>query len=449
MRVSLPLLSGIRRWMPKRLFPRALLIIILPLVLVQAMVAWFFYERHWKSVSAHMASGVVGEITLILDTMGTPRDRAERAWLIEAAQNRLRLRVRFVEGARLSAPILSNDVNPDDFSLKDRMFAQFIARSINRPFMIDTSTEARRLGVMIQLPDGVLQISTRDERLYSLTINILILSMIATSLIVLFIAVLFLRNQVRPIRWLASAAERYGKGQEAPDFRPSGALEVRQAARNLLEMKNRMTRQIEQRSEMLAGVSHDLRAPLTRMKLQLAMLGEDPEIEDLRSDVNDMQRMVDGYLAYARGQDQEPAEPLELVRLITAVADDARRQGATVTVNMQGDLSMIGRPNGLKRCLTNLVENSRRHADMIAVMAERRANQIYIQIDDNGPGIPASRRSEMFRPFKRMDDARGPDTGGAGLGLTIARDVVRRHGGEIRLGDSDAGGLRVELRLPV
>jgi len=449
MRVTLPLLGRMRQLMPKRLFPRALLIIILPLILVQAMVAWFFYERHWKSVSAHMASGVVGEIMLVLDSMSTAENRAERAWLAQAAQDKLRLRVEFVGGAQLSNPVRGADIDPGDYSLKDRMFAQFIARSVTYPFVIDTGSEARRLGVSIQLPDGVLHVSTRDERLYSLTINILIISMITTSIVVLFIAVLFLRNQVRPIRWLASAAERYGKGQEAPDFRPSGALEVRQAARNLLEMKNRMTRQIEQRSEMLAGVSHDLRAPLTRMKLQLAMLGEDPEIEDLRSDVNDMQRMVDGYLAYARGQDQEPAEPLDLAILVRAVADDTRRQGATVTDSITGDLQMIGRPNGLKRCLTNLMENSRRHADNISLLAERRSNQIYIQIDDNGPGIPAERRTEMFRPFRRMDDARGPDTGGAGLGLTIARDVVRRHGGEIRLGASEMGGLRVELRLPV
>ena len=197
MRVTLPLLGRMRQLMPKRLFPRALLIIILPLVLVQAMVAWFFYERHWKSVSAHMASGVVGEIMLVLDSMSTAENRAERAWLAQAAQDKLRLRVEFVGGARLSNPVRGADIDPGDYSLKDRMFAQFIARSVTYPFVIDTGSEARRLGVSIQLPDGVLHVSTRDERLYSLTINILIISMITTSIVVLFIAVLFLRNQIQ------------------------------------------------------------------------------------------------------------------------------------------------------------------------------------------------------------------------------------------------------------
>ncbi|WP_416899662.1 MAG: sensor histidine kinase [Minwuia sp.] len=224
---------------------------------------------------------------------------------------------------------------------------------------------------------------------------------------------------------------------------------MRQAARNLLEMKHRLTRQIEQRGEMLAGVSHDLRSPLTRMKLQLAMLGESPEVEALRGDVSDMQRMVDAYLAFARGQETEPAEPMDFGQLMEEVGADMARQGAPVTVEAVGDLSMIGRPNGLKRCLTNLTENSRRFAQRISLRAERRVGQILVQIDDDGPGIPADKRKDVFRPFARLDDARGPDSGGAGLGLTIARDVIRQHGGDIRLLDAPIGGLRVEMRIPV
>lgn len=449
MRIPLPFDFGIRRMLPKRLFPRALLIIITPMVVLQAIVAWFFYERHWNSVSAHMAFGVAGEIALIIDQIRFDASAEHREWLFNTARRRLSLDASYEPGAKLQNPITRESFDERDFSLKDRMLARNLARRLWHPFTIDTETTPRQFHVAVELPEGVIHLTTRDERLYSLTLDIFIFGMMGTSVVVLFIAILFLRNQVRPIRWLASAAEKFGKGQDAPDFRPSGAAEVRQAARNLLEMKNRMTRQVEERSEMLAGVSHDLRAPLTRMKLQLAMLGDDPDVAALRSDVDDMQRMVDDYLAFARGQDQEPAAPMDFGVIIGDVEKDLRRQEFAVEVETIGDLSMIGRPNGLKRCLTNLAENSRRFAGRIAIRAERRVNQIFVQIDDDGPGIPADRRREMFRPFTRLDDARGPDAGGAGLGLAIARDVIRQHGGDIRLLDSPLGGLRVELRIPI
>ncbi|WP_417514274.1 ATP-binding protein [Minwuia sp.] len=449
MRINLPFELGLRRWLPKRLFPRALLIIITPMIVLQAIVAWFFYERHWNSVSAHMAFGVAGEIALIIDQIRLDPDPQKVDWLFNTARRHLSLEVEYLPGETLENPITRANFDDQNFSLKDRMLARNLVTRIWRPFTIDTETEARNFIVAVELPEGVIRLTTRDERLYSLTINIFIFGMMGTSVIVLFIAILFLRNQIRPIRWLASAAEKFGKGQEAPDFRPSGAAEVRQAARNLLEMKQRMTRQVEQRSEMLAGVSHDLRSPLTRMKLQLAMLGETDEIEALRGDVDDMQRMVDDYLAYARGQDQEPAEPVDFAALLRSIETDMQRQNANVSVETVGDLDMIGRPNGLKRCLVNLVENSRRFADRISIRAERRVNQIFVQVDDDGPGIPADQRKDVFQPFRRLDSARGPDAGGAGLGLTIARDVVRQHGGDIRLLDSPMGGLRVELRLPV
>lgn len=449
MRISLPFDLGLRKALPKRLFPRALLIIIMPMVVLQAMVAWLFYERHWKSVSAHMAYGVAGEIVMIIDQIGDDPDPAHRQYIFNTAHRALGLKVQYFPGDTLDDPVTPTNYDESEFSLKDKMLARTLVRRLHRPFLIDTETQPRKFIVDVELPDGVLRMTTRDSRLYTLTLEVVIVGMIVTSVVALMIAILFMRNQVRPIRWLASAAEKFGKGQEAPDFRPSGAAEVRQAARNLLEMKNRMTRQIEQRSEMLAGVSHDLRAPLTRMKLQLAMMGDTEEIEALRSDVADMQRMVDDYLAFARGQDQEPAEPLDLKALIEEVEADMRRQGAEIETAVEGDMRLMGRPNALKRCLINLLDNSRRFASSVTLKAERRANQILVRIDDNGPGIPANQRVEVFRPFRRLDNARGPDQTGSGLGLTIARDVVRRHGGDIRLLDAPGGGLRVELRIPV
>ena len=433
-----------KRLLPRRLLARSLLIIMAPLVLLQIAATWFFFSEHDDVITKRLAQGIAGGLGTIIEMMKQDTTGEQRIYIFTLAEKTLRFRLSFEEGAEIPP-----DYEPPRDTLLEKHLGNALVDRLGRRFAIDAESLPRDVEIRVQLPDGVLRALVRREQLFSDSTYIFIIWMVGASLILAAVAFVFMRNQVRPIRRLAEAAESFGKGRDVSDFRLEGATEVRQAAAAFLLMRARIKRQIEQRTTMLAGVSHDLRTPLTRMKLQLAMLGEDPEIEDRRSDVNDMQRMVDGYLAYARGQDQEPAEPLDLAALVRAVADDTRRQGATVTDSITGDLQMIGRPNGLKRCLTNLMENSRRHADGISLLAERRSNQIYIQIDDDGPGIPAERRTEMFRPFRRLDDARGPDTGGAGLGLTIARDVVRRHGGEIRLGASDMGGLRVELRLPV
>jgi two-component system osmolarity sensor histidine kinase EnvZ len=273
--------------------------------------------------------------------------------------------------------------------------------------------------------------------------------MVGTSMLLFGVATIFMRNQVKPIRRLAVAADNFGKGREVTHFKPEGAAEVRQAAAAFIAMRDRIQRQISQRTAMLSGVSHDLRTPLTRIKLQLALLKSGPEVEALEADVTEMERMLEGYLAFVRGEGAEAPQPTNLTQLLSETVAQARRNGGIIDLHTEGDLTVPLRPNAFRRCLTNLIENAMRYAHHVWVRAGTRGDAIEITIDDDGPGIPSDKREEVFKPFLRLEGSRNPETGGVGLGLTIARDVVRSHGGEIILADSPNGGLRARVRMPI
>ena len=284
---------------------------------------------------------------------------------------------------------------------------------------------------------------------YASNTDIFLFWMVGTSSILLIVSVLFLRNQIKPILRLADAAESFGKGREVHNFRPRGAREVRRAAHAFLEMKSRIERAMEQRTAMLAGVSHDLRTILTRFKLELALLGDSPEIDAMRKDVDEMSHMLEDYLAFARGDNGEIAQPTDISNALEELRGDAERNGHSATVSFHGLPVVTVKPQALKRCLGNLVSNAARHADAIAITGHRDHRYLTITVDDDGPGIPAEMREEVFKPFLRLDDARNQDEGGTGLGLAIARDIARSHGGDITLGDSPMGGLRASVRIPV
>jgi two-component system, OmpR family, osmolarity sensor histidine kinase EnvZ len=273
--------------------------------------------------------------------------------------------------------------------------------------------------------------------------------MVATSLVVLAIAIAFLRNQIRPIVRLADAAEAFGKGREAPNFRPRGAREVRRAAAAFLEMKSRIERAIEQRTTMLAGVSHDLRTILTRFKLELALLGDGAEIDAIKKDIDEMAAMLEAYLAFARGDMGEQPAPTDIGALLDELRVDSERHGHKSTVSFHGQPEVTVRPAAFKRCIANLVGNAARFASTVAITGHRDHRWLSVTVDDDGPGIPPQLREDVFKPFLRLDDARNQDEGGTGLGLAIARDIARSHGGDITLGDSPLGGLRASVRVPV
>jgi two-component system osmolarity sensor histidine kinase EnvZ len=316
------------------------------------------------------------------------------------------------------------------------------------PYRIGPIADPHGIQINVQLPEGVLAVEVPGKRLYSPTTYIFVMWMVGSSLVLLAVATVFLRNQVKSLRRLAVAAESFGKGRPVPFFKIEGAVEVRQAAIAFTTMRDRIQRQIRQRTQMLAGVSHDLRTPLTRMKLALELLGNDPAVGELKSDVAEMEHMVHGYLDFARGEGTE--EPLEtdVSLLLEDVAAAMRRDGIPLSVTAGAEFVMPVRPNALRRCLGNLIVNARRYGSHVWLTGVAVADGIDILVDDNGAGISPADRGRVFRPFVRLDASRNVSTGGVGLGLTIARDVARSHGGDIRLETSPQGGLRARVHLP-
>ncbi|HTV38012.1 MAG TPA: ATP-binding protein [Xanthobacteraceae bacterium] len=429
---------------PTGLYARSLLIIILPIVIAQSVVALMFMERHWDLVTKYLASAVAQEIATLIDVYKTYPQDTDRTQLRRIAQDRLGLVVDFLPGTQLPPP------GPKPFFSKlDEALSDQIRRQIGLPFWIDTVGRSSIVEIRIKLPDTVMRVFARRADVYDPNSWIFLIWMVATSLIVLTVAILFLRNQIRPIVRLADAAEAFGKGREAPNFRPRGAREVRRAAAAFLEMKGRVERAIEQRTTMLAGVSHDLRTVLTRFKLELVLLGEGPEIEAMKKDVDEMAGMVEAYLSFARGDTGEQSAPADVAALLEELKADAERHGRRVTVGFSGRPDVTVRPAAFKRCVGNLVSNAMRFASNVTITGRRDHRWLTVTVDDDGPGIPLALRDEVFKPFLRLDDARNQDQGGTGLGLAIARDIARSHGGDIALGDSPLGGLRAIVRVPV
>jgi two-component system osmolarity sensor histidine kinase EnvZ len=435
---------GVANWMPKGLFARSLLIIIVPIVLLQAVVAFVFMERHWTQVTARLSEAVTREIAAIINVYESYPQDADSQTLVRIAAEDFGLSISFLP----PDPLPPAGPKPF-FSLLDRTLSEEITRQIARPFWIDTVGKSNLVEIRIKLDDAVLRVFARRSQAYASNSHIFIVWMIGTSLVLLAVAVAFLRNQIKPILRLAEAAETFGKGRDVEDFRPRGAREVRRAALAFLEMKRRIERQMEQRTTMLAGVSHDLRTILTRFKLELALLGDSPEIEMMTTDVDEMQRMLEEYMAFARGDSGEQSEPVDMLALFETLKSEAERSGHQTTVNYSGEPTVTVRPQAFKRCLGNLVDNACDFGDEVRITGVRGDMWLTVIIDDDGPGVPEDLRESVFKPFYRLDDSRNQDRAGTGLGLAIARDVARSHGGEISLSESPAGGLRVTVRMPV
>jgi len=430
---------------PRTLFGRATLAIMVPTLVLQIFVTWLFYEILWDNVTRRMARSLVGDINLVIaahEQFGP--DDARFQWLLDRAEIDFRGAMTFTKGEKISPWS-----GPPVLSIMQRELSGMLDLYLQRPYVIDAESQDKKVIIAVQLPDGTLRMVAPLSRLWTRTSWLFVVLIAGMSLILFGLAILFVRRELRPVVKLGVIADALGKGREVPDFRPEGSLEARQTASAFLTMRERLGRQIQQRTEMLAGVSHDLRTPLTRMKLSLAMLDDMPEKRELEADVADMERMVEGYLAFARGEGDEQPVETDLSHLVTDVVEGARRAGAGVTMRTEGEPHAIVRPLAMKRAIGNLVSNAQRYGKQVDVMFARRKAAIEVIVDDDGPGIPAARREEMFRPFHRLDRSRNPRTGGVGLGLTIARDVARSHGGDVHLEDSPLGGLRARIRVPV
>ena len=431
-------------WLPKGLYARSLLIIVTPMVILQSVIAFVFMERHYNLVTQRLSAAVAQDIAALIDVHERyPQDR-DAATLRKIAADRLALRVELLPPDPLPPP------GPKPFfSTLDTALSRELARLIDRPFWLDTVGDSHLVEVRVQLEDSVMRIFARRSHADASSSHIFLSWMIGTSVVLLAIAILFLRNQIRPILKLSEAVDAFGKGRNVPNFHPRGAREVRQAALAFMEMKRRIERQIEQRTTMLAGVSHDLRTILTRFKLELALIEDSPEVAALRRDVDEMQGMLEAYLAFARTETGELPELVDVSQILDELADEAKRRGKRAISTFAGPPIVLVRRDAFKRCLANLVSNAVRFGSTVALSGTREPRWLLVSVDDDGPGIPQSQRDDVFRPFLRLDDARNQNETGTGLGLSIARDIAGVHGGDIQLSESPLGGLRATVRIPV
>ncbi|MFV0279943.1 MAG: ATP-binding protein [Rhodoblastus sp.] len=433
----------LRARMPKGLFARSLLIVILPMLLLQTAVVYFFMERHWQAITIRLSRMLTQEIAALIDVYESyPQDK-DASNLTRIAAQRMSLQIFITPPGPLPSPLPK-----PFFSLLDNVLSQQISTQIGRPFWIDTVGASNVIEIRVQLKNAQLRVFASRNQAYATYSSIFIGWMAGTALVLIIVAVLFLRNQIKPIRRLAAASEAFGKGREIA-FRPSGAREVRQAGLSFVDMKRRLERAMEQRTAMLNGVSHDLRTVLTRFKLSLALLGEGPEQEAIARDIAEMQRMLEAYLAFARGDGGEAAVETDARALIGDLVADAERAGAATRYAYAGESRAVLRPDAYRRCLANLIANAQRYGSKVEVLGNRDDKRLVVHVDDDGPGIASDLREEAFRPFYRLDEARNQDTGGAGLGLAIARDIARAHGGEVTLETSPLGGLRASVSVPV
>jgi two-component system osmolarity sensor histidine kinase EnvZ len=432
---------------PKGLYARALIIIIAPIFILLTILTFVFLDRHFKAVTGRLSTATAQNVAMLAATYEWVKGKgpAELDHLSAMARDQLGLAVWFVPDEEL--PITRSK---PFFGFLDRYLSSEIRYHIKKPYWIDTVGSSPHIEIRVKLDGAVMHVFAQRAQLIPSNTHFFLVWMVVSATVLLAVAILFLRNQIRPILALADAADRFGRGRPAPaGFRIRGSREVRLAAQAFLDMRDRIERHVEQRTIMLAGVSHDLRTILTRFRLQLAMMRA-PQVEDLKRDVDEMQQMLEDYMAFAKGDAGEMTRRVNVKRVLEEVQAGAFAPGKTVKLDVRQDpLIAALRRNGFKRAIVNLTANASRYADLISIRALRSRGWLTITVEDNGPGIPADKREEVFRPFHSLDTARNQNKKSSGLGLAIARDILRGHGGEITLSESVLGGLKAVIRIPV
>jgi two-component system osmolarity sensor histidine kinase EnvZ len=435
--------------LPKGLYARALLIIIAPIVLLESVVAFTFMERHWAQVTERLSEATARDVAALVDIYEAIPDDPEHSRLIDIAQNRLGFSsLQVLPDAELPT------VQPRPFfGLLERKLTDQVRAHVRRPFWIDTLGRSGLVEIRVKAERGVLRVITPRNQIYASNSHIFLIWMVGTSIVLLTAAIILLRNQIRPILKLAEAADQFGRGRGMPeDFKPRGAREVRQAAQAFLDMRDRITQHVEQRTHMLAGVSHDLKTVLTRFKLELELMPASPDVEGMKADVIEMQQMLEEYLAFTRGDGGETPSDTDVRELLEEVVEDAAHFDAAITLDTgrrRRDLVVPLKRQAMKRALMNLISNAARYGDTVLVRLSVDRQRLQIDIEDDGPGIPEAERANVFKPFYRIDASRTVDHGHVGLGMAIARDIAKTHGGDIELGRSLLGGLQVSVRIPL
>jgi len=434
----------VKRFLPSTLFGRSLLIIVLPVAIMQIAVTWIFFDAHWQTVTSRLSEGLAGDIAWVVESYQADPTPAGLSKLADRAERSLSLSVALQEDR-----VLPTSKRASLFAPLDRSLRHALVNRLDQPFWFDTTRYPAYVDIRVQVKTGVLRIIAPRDRAFATQGHIFLLWMSVATVLLTGVSLLFIRNQVRAIERLADAAEAFGRGGDVPQFKPHGAAEVRKAAVAFIAMKERIQRHIDQRTALLASVSHDLRTPLTRLKLEAALAPPSPRINEIKRDLAEMEHMIDEYLAFARGEGGEILETVALRGLIEEVTIGAERAGAAVAVDADATILASVRPNAFKRALSNLVMNAAAHGEHVQVAAHARpAGGVEITVDDDGPGIPPDRYEEAFKPFNRLDESRNQNEKGVGLGLAIARDVARGLGGDVTLDKSPMGGLRAVVRLP-
>lgn len=431
-----------KKCLPQSLLYRFVLIILVPLLFLQAVVMIVFFDRHWDTVGHRLAQDVAGEIGVLSEIIKQENLSSEyQDFVFKAMNAQLLLHASFEEGA-----VLPIDKKQQSGSKVRALISEI--KAIGYPFVLWETAEGKT-AIAIQLENGVLNVVIPRKRFFSSTVYVVLIWMFLFSVLLFWIAFLFMKNQVRAIERLSHAAESFGQGHAVVSFKPEGATEVRQAGLSFVQMRNRLQRYLTERTGMLSGVSHDLRTPLTRMKLQLSMQEQTEAVRDLQSDVLEMERMLESYLSFARGEGKAQTEEISLNEALKELVIKQVKAGQDIDFHEECQVSCLCREDELIRAITNLIVNAKRYAGHANITLGQYRKMARIIIDDDGPGIPEKKRKDVFRAFCRLDESRNTHTGGVGLGLTIARDIILSHGGEISLADSPMGGLRVIVLLPM
>lgn len=442
----------IKKILPKGLFGRSLIILLVPVFLIQLITTYIFIDRHMSKVTQLLASNIAGKISNAVESLMSEEDLEKQLSKLQGyiwRQYSLNLHYYKPHTPKYLIPRPREDQNFfQHASTEEIILYKELVFYLNYPFVLWADDHQEDFFVSVQTPKGQLIFQDKQKHLYPRTTNIFMWWTIITPILLIMVAVIFLKNQIKPLRLLVEAVDDFGRGREISHFKPSGAFEIRKVAQAFNTMAERITRQMTQRTEMLAGISHDLRTPLTRMELRLAMMSSQPEIEDLHEDVREMRRMVEEFLAFTRGEGGEEAEICNLSVLIEQICkkyDSSRLQFILPGVAVNAKI----RQNAFKRCLINLINNAMRYAHKLHLSLVQEEHLCLIFLDDDGPGIPYTSREAVFKPFFRLENSRNSETGGVGLGLAIAQDIVHSHGGTIHLDESPSGGLRVVINLPI
>ena len=429
----------IKKILPQTLLGRSILILVVPLIILQIIITVIFYNRHWDTITRHRTIDFVNDITLVVESFEKNKSRENQIWILSNVSEKLQLQTIYIENKKLS---FEKD-NEKTSKLEEYLLENL--DPLGKKFNLNINNKKKLITVMVEVNNGILEFRANKKRIYSSTTYIFILWMIGASIILFIVALLFLKNQIKPIRKLAIAVDRFGKGKNIQNFKPSGAKEVRRVSNAFKIMKDRIENSITQRNKMFSSISHDIRTILTRMKLNLELHKLDKG--GLKKDLIEMEEMVEEYLKYAKGEEKEKIQKINIVNLLNSIKKRYSKKNISFKNDKKINISI--RLNSIKRCINNILSNSLKFSKKVEISCNKKKDYVEIIIDDDGPGIPKSERKKVLQPFYRVEDSRNRNTGGIGLGITIAADIINNHGGNFLLEQSPLGGLRAKIYLPI